>query len=71
MEAPKDPLNPRNKDWALYDVRNRNHPRPPIGVNLLVINPGGVLILGRIDSWVRYWTFKPDIPEEPAPEDLI
>lgn len=71
VNAPKDPLHPSDKEWKLWDYCNRNHPRPPEGVILLTINEGGVLVDSRWNKSVRYWRLKPDIPDEPSPEDFI
>jgi len=55
-----DPAHPTNETWELFDPEIYS---PPRGVNLLMINPGGVLIVGTwIESSVA-WGFKPRIPQ--------
>lgn len=67
----KDPKNPSHPHHTYYDVCNRNDPRPPKGTNLLILNEGGVCIPATYGPKVRYWTYKPDVPKDPAPEDFI
>lgn len=71
ITAPKDPQYPSDKDYPLFDVCNRNHPRPPSGVTMLILNEGGVVIKGKWDKSVRYWRRLPDVPQDPSPEDFI
>lgn len=62
---------PTNKEWDLYDIRDARDPRPPKGASLLIINPGGVLILSQWIKGTRYWGYKPGIPKEPIPEEFL
>lgn len=69
QRVPRRPIT--NKDWDCYDVCNKQHPRPPRGVMLYCVNPGGV---GHLSMWypgVRYWAFYPGIPDDPHPDDLL
>lgn len=54
-----DNIHPTNREWSLFDPDV--HP-PPSGVNLLLINEGGVLIQGHWYSGALAWGFKPIIP---------
>lgn len=67
----KSQTNPVNPNWVLFDLLNAKHPRPMKGQSYLVINPGGVLGISPIYKGVRYWAYKPDVPEDPAPEDQL
>jgi len=66
----KDPLHPSHPNHTYFDVCNRNDPRPP-GGQLHLLNEGGVCITGPYRPGVRYWTYKPDVPKDPAPEDFL
>lgn len=61
--SPKFPGHPTNQGWDLYDIENPDDPRPQKGASLLLINEGGVLILGQWYAGVRYWGYKPGIPK--------
>lgn len=63
-----DPLHPTNKEWVCFDLYDSRDPRPPRGVNLLMLNEGGTLIPGHFYKGVRYWAFKPVVPKELPPE---
>lgn len=67
LKKHRDVRHPTNKDWFLFDVLNPEHPRPPRNCSLLLINPGGSLIIGSYQPWVRYWGFKPRIPKTEDP----
>jgi hypothetical protein len=54
-----DPLHPTNDDWELFDPEI--YP-PPQGVSLLLINNGGVLIIGQWYDGAIAWGYKPQIP---------
>jgi hypothetical protein len=55
-----DPKHPTNKSWELFDPLL--HP-PPNGVSLLLINEGGVLIVGTWYKGALAWGYKPSIHE--------
>jgi len=54
-----DNLHPTNQEWELFDPLE--HP-PPRGVSLLLINDGGVLIIGQWYEGAKAWGLKPKIP---------
>lgn len=54
-----DPMHPVNPDWVLFDPTEHS---PPKGVNLLLINEGGTLIVGPWYDGARAWGYKPRIP---------
>lgn len=54
-----DNLHPTNRDWCLFDPEVH---KPPVGVNLLLINEGGVLIIGPWYKGALAWGYKPIIP---------
>lgn len=55
-----DPLHPTNQGWELFDPLIKP---PPAGVNLLLINDGGVLIVGPWYRGAQAWGYKPSIPQ--------
>lgn len=63
------PEHPTNKEWDLYDICDMRDPRPPKGASLLIINPGGVLIISTWVEGTRFWGFKPGIPKEAIPPE--
>jgi hypothetical protein len=54
-----DPKHPTNHSWELFDPTLHT---PPKGVNLLLINEGGVLITGTWYAGALAWGYKPTIP---------
>lgn len=54
-----DKPHPTNRSWVLFDPLE--HP-PPLGEPLLLINDGGVLILGPWYEGALAWGRKPIIP---------
>lgn len=70
-DHPRHPGHPTNKDWDLYDICDARDPRPPLGASLLIINPGGVLIISPWIKGTRYWGYKPGIPKEEIPEEFL
>ncbi len=54
-----DHKHPTNKSWELFDPQL--HP-PPKGKSLLLINEGGVLIIGTWYDGALAWGYKPIIP---------
>jgi hypothetical protein len=54
-----DLKHPTNKAWQLYDPAIYDAPR---GVSLLLINNGGVLIIGQWYDGALAWGYKPTIP---------
>jgi hypothetical protein len=54
-----DNLHPTNREWALFDPEIEP---PPAGVNLLLINEGGCLIIGPWYKGALAWGYKPVIP---------
>lgn len=55
-----DPMHPTDPDWEMLDPTL--HP-PPLGVDLLLINEGGVLIKGKWYEGALAWHKKPKIPQ--------
>lgn len=55
-----DSQHPTNMTWELFDPQIKP---PPLGVSLLMINPGGVLIVGPWCEGSIAWGYKPRIPE--------
>lgn len=55
-----DPLHPTRPTTTLFDPLE--HP-PPKGVELLLINEGGVLIKGQWYEGALAWGYKPRIPD--------
>ena len=55
-----DPKHPTNQTWKLFDPAI--YP-PPKGVSLLLINNGGVLIVGQWYEGALAWGYKPSIPQ--------
>lgn len=55
-----DPKHPVNHKWELFDPLVME---PPRGVQLLLINAGGVLILGPWHPGCLAWGYKPGIPK--------
>lgn len=55
-----DPKHPTNQTWELFDPATNP---PPKGVSLLLINNGGVLIVGQWYSGALAWGYKPTIPQ--------
>lgn len=56
-----DPRHPTARVTELFDpVLN---PPPRNGEHLLLINPGGVLIIGPWSEGCMAWGYKPQIPE--------
>lgn len=55
-----DPLHPTAQVTELYDPAINP---PPIGVNLLLINEGGCLIVGPWYDGAQAWGYKPRIPQ--------
>lgn len=55
-----DPLNPTNQSWELFDPLEY---APPIGKSLLLINKGGVLMIGHWTPDAIAWGYKPKIPK--------
>lgn len=55
-----DPKHPTNQSWELFDPHL--HP-PPKGKSLLLINEGGVLIIGTWYAGALAWGYKPTIPQ--------
>jgi hypothetical protein len=54
-----DKFHPTNRSWELFDPAVHV---PPRGVNLLLINEGGVLIIGTWYKGALAWGYKPVIP---------
>ena len=52
-------LHPTNGEWELFDPEV--YP-PPAGASLLLINNGGVLIVGQWYEGALAWGYKPKIP---------
>jgi hypothetical protein len=69
-----DKLHPTEQVTTLYDPLINP---PPKGVSLLLINEGGVLIIGQWYEGALAWGYKPKIPQsvkirdarQPAPTD--
>lgn len=61
-----DPIHPTNQDWELFDPEI--HP-PPKGRSLLLINKGGVLMVGQWDPNCIAWGYKPRIPQSVKDKD--
>lgn len=55
-----DPLNPTAPVTELFDPLL--HP-PPRGASLLLINEGGVLVIGQWYDGALAWGYKPKIPQ--------
>ena len=55
-----DPHHPTNPLWELFDPAIH---APPRGVDLLLINNGGVLITGQWYEGALAWGYKPSIPQ--------
>lgn len=55
-----DPKHPTNQSWELFDPKL--HP-PPKGKSLLLINEGGVLIIGTWYDGALAWGYNPTIPD--------
>jgi hypothetical protein len=55
-----DPLHPTESVTTLYDPLLVP---PPVGVSLLLINEGGVLIIGQWYPGALAWGYKPRIPD--------
>ncbi len=55
-----DPKHPTNQRWELFDPASNP---PPSGVSLLLINNGGVLIIGNWYTGALAWGYKPTIPQ--------
>lgn len=55
-----DPKHPTNAEWELFDPLEYE---PPRGVSLLLINEGGVLVIGQWYEGALAWGYKPGIPE--------
>ncbi len=55
-----DPKHPTNQHWELFDPAINP---PPKGVSLLLINNGGVLIIGQWYDGALAWGYKPSIPQ--------
>ena len=55
-----DPLHPTRQEWELFDPQISP---PPRGVSLLLINEGGVLIVGQWYEGALAWGLKPRIPK--------
>lgn len=55
-----DHIHPTNPTWELFDPLVHE---PPRGVNLLLINEGGVLIVGPWYAGAQAWGFKPRVPQ--------
>ncbi len=54
-----DPMHPTNGEWELFDPLLKPAPR---GCSLLLINEGGVLIIGQWYEGALAWGYKPTIP---------
>lgn len=55
-----DPKHPTNQSWELFDPMINP---PPKGKSLLLINEGGVLIIGQWYTGAMAWGYKPTIPD--------
>lgn len=55
-----DPKHPTNPAWELFDPLVN---KPPKGVDLLLINNGGVLVIGKWYIGALAWGRKPGIPQ--------
>lgn len=55
-----DPKHPTNQTWELFDPVLKP---PPKGANLMLINEGGVLIVGPWYKGALAWGYKPSIPQ--------
>ena len=55
-----DPKHPTNGEWELFDPQIYE---PPTGVNLLLVNEGGVLIQGPWYKGALAWGYKPVLPK--------
>ena len=56
-----DPRHPVDKSWVMKDPLIE---RPPLGVDLILILPGGVMGTGPWRQGCHAWHFKPSIPRE-------
>ena len=55
-----DPLHPTNDTWELFDPEINP---PPKGRSLLLLNKGGVLMIGHWCEGAVAWGYKPRIPQ--------
>lgn len=55
-----DPLHPTAQVTELFDPAVHT---PPRGVNLLLINEGGCLIVGPWYEGAKAWGYKPRVPQ--------
>lgn len=55
-----DPKHPTNQHWELFDPLVN---KPPKGVSLLLINNGGVMVIGNWYTGALAWGYKPSIPQ--------
>lgn len=55
-----DPKHPTAASTTLFDP---DVSPPPLGVNLLLINEGGVLVVGPWYKGAQAWGYKPRIPQ--------
>lgn len=58
--AMSDPKHPTQPQTTLFDP---DVDPPPRGVNLLLVNEGGVLIVGPWYPGAQAWGYKPRIPQ--------
>lgn len=54
-----DPLHPTNEEWEMFDPEVC---KPPLGVNLILLNEGGTLIVGPWYQGAQAWAYKPKVP---------
>jgi hypothetical protein len=43
--------------------RTPSEQTPPLGVKMLLLNPGGVCVIGTWDKWAVAWAPLPKLPE--------